>query len=56
MDLPSKSFEQIAYITGPKIDQHMLIVMDKSAHEEHLSQSLQTNNKKFRIAVLLLTG
>ena len=34
----------------------MLIVMDKSTHEEHLSQSLQTNNKQFKIAVPFLTG
>ena len=34
----------------------MLIVMDKSSHEEHLSQSLQTNNKQFKIAVTFLTG
>ena len=34
----------------------MLIVMDKSTHEEHLSQPLQTNNKQFKIAVTFLTG
>ena len=34
----------------------MLIVMDKSTHEEHLSQPLQTNNKQFEIAVTFLTG
>ena len=30
--------------------------MDKSTHEEHLSQPLQTNNKYFEIAVTFLTG
>ena len=30
--------------------------MDKSAHEEHLIQPLQTNNKQFRKAVTFLTG
>ena len=30
--------------------------MDKSTHEEHLSQPLQTNNKHFKIAVIFLTG
>ena len=30
--------------------------MDKSTHEEHLAQSLQTNNKQFKIAVTFLTG
>ena len=29
--------------------------MDKSTHEEHLSQPLQTNNKPFKIAVTFLT-
>ena len=30
--------------------------MDKSTHEEHLSQPLKTSNKQFKIAVTLLTG
>ena len=30
--------------------------MDKSTHEEHLSQPLQTNKKQFEIAVSFLTG
>ena len=34
----------------------MLIVMDKSTHEEHLSQPLPIKNKRFKIAVTLLTG
>ena len=51
MELRSKLLEQIAFNTRPKIEEHMLIVMDKSIHEEHLSQSLQTNNKQFKIAV-----
>ena len=28
----------------------MLIIMDKSTHEEHLSQSIQTINKQFKIS------
>ena len=56
MELPSKLLEQIAFNTRPKIEDHMLIVMDKSTHEEHLSQPLQTNNKQFKIAVTFLTG
>ena len=47
MELPSKFLEQIAFNTRPKIAEHMLIVMDKSTHEEHLSQPLQTNNEQF---------
>ena len=30
--------------------------MDKSAHEEHLSQQLETNIKQIKIAVTFLTG
>ena len=56
MELRSKLLEQIAFNTRPKIEEHMLIIMDKSTHEEHLSQPLQTNNKEFKIAVTFLTG
>ena len=56
MELPSKLLEQIAFNTRPEIEEHMLIVMDKSIHEEHLFQSLQTNNKQFKIAVNFLAG
>ena len=30
--------------------------MNKSFHEKHLSQVLQTKNKQFKIAVTFLTG
>ena len=33
-----------------------MIVLDKSTHEENLSQPLQTNNKQFKIAITFLTG
>ena len=56
MELPSKLLEQIAFNTRPKIEEHMLIIMDKSIHEEHLFQPLQTNNKQFKLAVTFLTG
>ena len=56
MELPSKLLEQIAFNTRPKIEKHMLIVLDKSTHEEPLSQPQQTNNKQFKIAVTFLTG
>ena len=56
MELPSKILTQIATITRPKIEEHMLIVMDKSVREKHLSQPLQTNKKQFKIAVTFLTG
>ena len=56
MELPSKLLEQIVYNTRSRIEEHMLIVMDKSTHEEHLFQPLQTNNKQFKIAVTFLTA
>ena len=56
MELPSKLLEQIALNTRPKIEEHMLIVLNKSTQEEHLSQPLQTNNKPFKIAVTFLIG
>ena len=56
MELRSKLLEQIVFNAGPKIEEHMLIVMDKSTHEEHLEQPLQTNNKQFKIAVTFLTA
>ena len=56
MELSSRVLEQIAFNTRPKIEEHILVVMDKSTHEEHLSQSLKTNNKQFKIAITFLTG
>ena len=54
--LPSKLLEQIVYNTKPKIEEHILIVLNKSTHEEHLFQPLQTNNKQFKIAVTFLSA
>ena len=56
MELPSKKLQQIAFNTRPEIEEHMLIVMDKSSPEEHLAQPLQSNNKEFKIAVTFLSG
>ena len=56
MELPSKLLEQIAYNTRSRIEEHMLIVMDKSTHEELLIQPLQTNNNQFKIAVTFLSA
>ena len=56
MELPSKLLEQIAFNTRTKKEEHILMGMDKSTHEEHLLQPLQANNKQFKIAVLFLTG
>ena len=56
MEFPSEILEQIALNTRPKIEEHMLIVMDKSTHEEHLSQPMQNNNKQFKTAITFLAG
>ena len=55
MEVPSKLLEQIAFYTRPKIEENMLIVMDKSTHEERLFHPLQTNSEQFKIAVTFLT-
>ena len=56
MNLTSKLLKQIAFNTRPKIEEHMLIVMHKSTHTEHLYEPLQTNNKQFKIAITFLTA
>ena len=56
MELPSNLSEQTAYYTRPKNKERMLTFMDKSTHEEHLAQPLQTNNKQIKLAVTFLTG
>ena len=56
MELPSKILEQIAFNTRPKIEEHMLIVMENSTHEEYLFQPLQTKNKQFKIAITFLSA
>ena len=56
MEIPRKILEQIAHNTRPTIEKHMLIGMNKSAHEEQLSQQLQANSKQFRMAVTFPTG
>ena len=56
MELPSKLLEQKTFNTRPKVEDHMLVVMDRSTHGEHLSKPLQSNIIKFKIAVAFLTG
>ena len=55
MEQTSKLLEQLAFNTRSKKEEHLLVVMDKSTHEEHLSQPLQTNNEQFKMAVTFLT-
>ena len=56
MELSNETLDQIAFNTRAKIEEHMLIVMDKSIHELFLDESLQTNKKQFKIAITFLTG
>ena len=56
MEWPSKIIEQIAYNIEPKIEEHVLIVLDKSIHEEHLVHPLQSNINQFKIAITFLTA
>ena len=56
MELPSELWEQIAFNQRPKIKEHMMILMVKYTHAEHLSQTLQTNKKQFGNALTFLTG
>ena len=56
MELLSKILKQIAFNTRPETEDHMLTVMDKSTHEAHLYQPLQTNDEQIKIAITFLTG
>ena len=55
MELSGKLIEQIVVNTRPNIEEHMLVVMEKTTHEEHLSKPLQTNNEQLKNAVTFLT-
>ena len=51
-----KIFELIDFNTRPKTEERVIVVMDKHIQKEHLSQPLQTNDNKFKIAVFFITG
>ena len=51
-----KVLGQIAVITRSRTEKNMLIVLEKSTYEKHLSEPLQTNNKQHKIALTILTG
>ena len=51
MELTNKTLEQIAFNTRPKVEEHMLIILDKSTGDQKLDEQLQTNNKQFKIAI-----
>ena len=46
MELSSDILELIAFNTRPKIENHMVIIMDKSKHDESLAQLTQTKEMK----------
>ena len=56
MELPSKILEQNAFNTRPKIEEHMIIVVNNSTHEENISQPLQTHSRQCKTAVTFLAG
>ena len=56
MELPCRILEQIAFNTRSKIEEHMLIVMEKSTHKQLFFQSPQTNNKQFKLTITFLKG
>ena len=56
LELPCKVLKQIAFITRPKIEENVLIFMDRSSHEDYLSQPLKTNSKQFLKAIPSLTA
>ena len=56
MELSSKLLEKIPFNEIPKIEEHMLIVLAKSTHDEMLFQPLQTNNKQYKDNLTFLTG
>ena len=51
MELPNKLLEKIAFNTRPKIDEHILIVVDKCTHSEDLSQPLPAKIKQFKMSI-----
>ena len=56
MELPSNLIQQKIFNTKPNFKKHMLNNLDKSIHEHHLSQLIQTINEQFKIALTFLTG
>ena len=56
MERPNKVLKQIPCTATLKTEEHKQIFMDKTIHEEILSQLPQTINKQFKIAVNFLCG
>ena len=56
MELPPKRLQQIEFITRPRMEERLMIVLEESTHGENLSQPLQNNNEQFKIPVNFLMG
>ena len=56
MELPSQILKQIAFNTRSNVEEHMLIVMEKTVHEENLFEPLQTNKRQFSTSITFLTA
>ena len=56
MELPNKNSEQITFNTRPKVQENILIVINKFIHEEHLAEPLQSNNKDSKRTITFLNG
>ena len=56
MEIPSKFLERLASDTRPKIEEHILIVMNKSTREKPFFQPIQTNSTQFKTSVAFLFG
>ena len=56
MELPGEILDKIVINTRRKIEDHLLSVMVKSTHAEHLSQLLETISNQFKKPITSLTG
>ena len=56
MELTRKIFEHLAFNTSLKTEEDMLIVMNKTTHEELLYQTLETNKKQFEKTLTFVTA
>ena len=56
MQLPIRNSEQLPFNIRSEIEKHMLSVMDKSTHEESLSQPIKIIIRRFKIAFVFLTS
>ena len=53
MELLSKILERTAFNTRPKVEEHVLNIIDKPTHEEHKFQLLHTHNKQYKLFLIV---